>query len=185
MVGHSIGEYVAACLAGVLSLEDALGIVAVRGRLMFGLPAGAMLAVSQPAGSLNLTGNLSLAAINSAQQCVISGPIAEVIAFETELTMHSIACRRLITSHAFHSAMMDPILGAFEERMQQVSYQTPRIPFLSNLSGTWIKPGEATAPGYWTRHLRQTVLFSNCLEELFRKPDRLLIHWLASRAELA
>jgi len=175
MVGHSIGEYVAACLAGVLSLEDALGIVAVRGRLMFGLPAGAMLAVSQPAGSLNLTGNLSLAAINSAQQCVISGPIAEVIAFETELTMHSIACRRLITSHAFHSAMMDPILGAFEERMQQVSYQTPRIPFLSNLSGTWIKPGEATAPGYWTRHLRQTVLFSNCLEELFRKPDRLLI----------
>jgi acyl transferase domain-containing protein len=175
MVGHSIGEYVAACLAGVFSLEDALDIVAVRGRLMYGLPAGAMLAVSQPAGSMNLTDNLSLAAINGAEQCVISGPISEVIAHEAELTKQSIACRRLITSHAFHSAMMDPILGAFEERMQKTNYQTPRIPFLSNLTGTWIKPEEATAPGYWTRHLRHTVLFSNCLEELFRKPDRLLI----------
>ncbi|MGA2048283.1 MAG: SDR family NAD(P)-dependent oxidoreductase [Terracidiphilus sp.] len=175
MVGHSIGEYVAACLAGVFSLEDALSIAAFRGRLMYGLPAGAMLAVSLPATSVDFTGDLSLAAINSPQQCVISGPISKVIAFEAELTEQSIACRRLITSHAFHSAMMDPILGAFEVRMQQTSYQTPSIPFLSNLTGTWIKPEEATSPSYWTSHLRQTVLFSNCLEELSRKPDRFLI----------
>jgi len=175
MVGHSIGEYVAACLAGVFSLPDALCIAAFRGRLIYGLPAGAMLAVSQSAASVSLPANLSLAAINGPEQCVVSGPAPEVAAFEEDIARKSIACRRLVTSHAFHSAMMDPILVAFEELMQQISYQPPRHPFLSNLTGTWIKPEEATDPGYWTRHLRHAVLFSNCLEELFRKPDRILI----------
>ena len=175
MVGHSIGEYVAACLAGVFSLEDALAVVAFRGRLMYGLPSGAMLAISHPAASVNLTGDLSIAAINSPEQCVVSGAFVEIAAFEQELKKQSIACRRLITSHAFHSAMMDPILEAFEERMGTIAYQSPCIPFLSNSTGTWIKPDEATDPAYWARHLRNTVRFSDCVEEIFRRQNGVLI----------
>lgn len=175
MVGHSIGEYVAACLAGVFSLEDALAVVALRGRLMYNLPAGAMLAISLSADSLKLTGNLSIAAINGAEQCVVSGPFDEVAELEQDLTEKSIACRRLITSHAFHSSMMDPVLGVFEERMRTIAYQPPRAAFLSNLSGTWIKPDEAIDPSYWTRHLRHTVRFSDCLAEVLREPNRILI----------
>jgi len=175
MVGHSIGEYVAACIAGVFTLDDALAIAAFRGRLMFGLPTGAMLAVSLPAGDISLSGNLSLAAINSPGQCVVSGPTIEIAALEQDLAMQSVACRRVVASHAFHSAMMDPILGAFEERLRSVGYQSPRIPYLSNVTGTWIKPEEATDPAYWARHLRQTVRFSDCLLELIRKSDSILL----------
>ena len=175
MVGHSIGEYVAACLAGVFTLEDALSIAAFRGRLMYDLPAGAMLAISLPAASLKLTGGLSIAAINGIEQCVISGPISEITALEGDLAKQSVACRRLVTSHAFHSAMLDPILRNFEERMRAIDYRAPHTRFLSNLTGTWIKPEEATDPTYWTRHLRQTVRFSDCLAELFHDPNQILI----------
>lgn len=175
MVGHSIGEYVAACLAGVFSLEDALAIAAFRGRLMYELPSGSMLAVPLDHGDLHLNGTLSLAAINSPGLCVVSGATPEIAALEESLAKQSVSCRRLFTSHAFHSEMMDPILGAFEERLQSVELKPPSIPYLSNVSGTWIKSEEATDPGYWARHLRQTVRFSDCLAELFRKPDQVLI----------
>jgi amino acid adenylation domain-containing protein len=175
MVGHSIGEYVAACLAGVFSLEDALAIAAFRGRLMYDLPSGSMLAVPLAYSDLHLNGALCLAAINTPGLCVVSGPTPEIAALEESLAKQSVSCRRLLTSHAFHSEMMDPILGAFEERLQSVELKPPRIPYLSNVSGTWIKPEEATNPGYWAHHLRQTVRFSDCLAELFREPGRILI----------
>jgi acyl transferase domain-containing protein len=175
MAGHSIGEYVAACIAGVFSLQDGLAIAAFRGRLMSDLPTGAMLAVSLPESAIHLGDSLSLAAINSPSQCVVSGPTHEIATLEQALTNDSVPCRRLITSHAFHSAMMEPILGAFEERLRSVSFQPPRIPYLSNLTGTWIKPEEATDPAYWSRHIRQTVRFSDCLTELLRNPNQILI----------
>jgi acyl transferase domain-containing protein/thioesterase domain-containing protein len=175
MIGHSIGEYVAACLAGVFSLEDALATVAFRGRLMYDLPTGSMLAVPLPAAELPLSGGLSLAAINNPGHSVVSGPTAEIAALEESLQKQSVFCRRLHTSHAFHSPMMDPILDAFEQRLQGMSLHSPRIPYLSNVSGTWIRPEEATDPGYWARHLRHTVRFSDCLAELFRNPNQILI----------
>lgn len=175
MVGHSIGEYVAACLAGVFSLEDALAIAAFRGRLMYELPSGSMLAVPLAHSDLHLNGTLCLAAINDPGLCVVSGPTSEIATLEESLAKQSVSCRRLFTSHAFHSEMMDPILSEFEGRLQSVELKPPRIPYLSNVSGTWIKSEEATDPGYWARHLRQTVRFSDGLAELFRKPDRILI----------
>ena len=168
MAGHSIGEYVAACLAGVFSLEDALAIVAARGRLIYDLPAGAMLAVPLSAAEIELPKNLSLAAINNPAMCVVSGPTDAIAAYEESLAKQSIACRRLFTSHAFHSAMMEPILGAFEQRLHGIKLHAPRIPYLSNVTGTWIKAEEATDPAYWARHIRSTVRFSDNLAELFR-----------------
>ncbi len=175
MVGHSIGEYVAACLAGVLSLEDALAIVAFRGRLIYELPPGSMLAVPLAASELHLNGTLSLAAVNNPQLCVVSGPTSDIEAFEQGMTEHSVPCRRLFTSHAFHSAMMDPILERFESRLSNIAFHPPLIPYLSNVSGTWIKAAEATDPAYWARHIRKTVRFSDDLAELFRKPDQILV----------
>ena len=134
-----------------------------------------MLAVPLAGSDLHLNGVLSLAAVNNPGLCVVSGPTPEIAALEESLAKQSVACRRLFTSHAFHSAMMDPILERFEERLQIVELHPPRIPYLSNVSGTWIKPEEATDPGYWAHHIRQTVRFSDCLAELFREPDRILI----------
>ena len=175
MVGHSIGEYVAACLAGVFSLEDALAIVAIRGRLIYDLPSGSMLAVPLAAGEIQLSGALSLAAVNNPRLCVVSGPTPQIAALEESLAKQSVASRRLFTSHAFHSAMMGPILGAFEKRLRSFAFQPPRIPWLSNVSGTWIKAEEATDPAYWARHIRSTVRFSDCLAELFRKPEQIFL----------
>jgi acyl transferase domain-containing protein/thioesterase domain-containing protein len=175
MVGHSIGEYVAACLAGVFSLQDALAIAAIRGRMMHDLPRGSMLAVSLPPRDLHLTGNLCLAAINGARLCVVSGPTSEIADFEERLSKESISCHRVLTSHAFHSGMMDRILGEFEQRVRSIELNPPRIPYFSNLSGTWIEAEEATDPGYWARHLRQTVRFSDALAELSLDPNRTLI----------
>jgi acyl transferase domain-containing protein/thioesterase domain-containing protein len=179
MAGHSIGEYVAACVAGVFSLEDALAIVAARGRLIYDLPAGSMLAVPLAAADIHindaLSGALSLAAVNNPSMSVVSGPTPAIAAFEESLAKQSIAGRRLFTSHAFHSAMMDPILGAFEERLRGIAFHPPLIPYLSNVTGTWIKPEEATDPAYWARHIRSTVRFSDNLAELFRNPDRVFL----------
>ncbi len=175
MVGHSIGEYVAACLAGVFSLEDALAIVAARGRLIYDLPAGSMLAVPLAADEIKLNGALSLAAVNNPEMCVVSGPTPEIAALEERLAKQSVASRRLFTSHAFHSAMMDPILGEFEKRLKSVAFNPPRIPYLSNVSGSWIKAEEATDPAYWARHIRSTVRFSDNLAELLRKPEQIFV----------
>lgn len=177
LIGHSIGEYVAACLAGVLSLEDALRLVAARGQMMQQLPAGVMLAVSLSEERLLplLDEHLSLAAVNGASRCVVSGPVDAISSLEQKLTREKIAHQRLQTSHAFHSEMVDPILDSFAEQVKQVTLQQPRIPYVSNVTGTWITGAEATDPGYWVRHLRQTVRFTEGLRTLLKEPGRILL----------
>ena len=175
MIGHSIGEYVAACLAGVFSLEDALHLTAVRGRLMGEMPAGSMLAVSAAAKSLKVPKELTIAAINGPEQCVVSGPTEAIQKFALELEKQQTPCRLLHTSHAFHSAMMDPVLESFRTHLIKVPLHPPQIPYLSNLTGTWIAPAEATNPDYWTAHLRNTVRFSDGLAELFSVPTRVFL----------
>ena len=175
MIGHSIGEYVAACLAGVFSFEDGLHLSAIRGRLMEEMPCGSMLAVSAAAATLSIPKELAIAAINGPEQCTLSGPTDAIQEFARDLEKRNIACRLLHTSHAFHSAMMDPMLEAFHDHLAKVTLRAPRIPYLSNVTGTWITAAEATDPFYWTRHLRNTVRFSDGLTELFRDPVRVFL----------
>jgi acyl transferase domain-containing protein/acyl carrier protein len=170
-IGHSLGEYVAACLAGVFSLDDALQLVAARGRLMQQLPAGAMTAVAQSAAQLKpvLGDSLAIAAINAPTLSVVSGPTEEIDRFERSCQERGIACRRLETSHAFHSAAVDRILDQFVELVSRVTLAAPSRPYISNLSGTWITPQQATDPSYWASHLRQTVRFAEGLTTLREK----------------
>jgi phthiocerol/phenolphthiocerol synthesis type-I polyketide synthase E len=168
MVGHSVGEYVAACLAGVLPLEEALALVALRGRLMQSLPRGAMLAVPLSEAELRplleeggSAGALDLAAVNAPSRCVVSGPESAVAALESRLCARGCQGRRLATSHAFHSAMMDPILEPFRDQVARVALRAPQVPFISSVTGTWIRDEEATDPGYWSRQVRATVRFAN------------------------
>lgn len=168
MIGHSVGEYVAAHLAGVFSLEGALTLVAERGRLMQSVPPGAMLALPLGEAALgpSLGPDVDLASINSPSSCVVSGPTEAIDRLERELSGRGVAGRRLHTSHAFHSAMMEPILSSFVERVRQTERHSPRLRFLSNVTGTWIRDEEATDPDYWARHLRQAVRFSEGLGAL-------------------
>jgi acyl transferase domain-containing protein len=176
-IGHSIGEYVAACLAGVFSLEDALALVAMRGRLMQQCPPGAMLSVqlSQQEVYPLLEQELSLAGINSPSLCVVSGSLEAIDRWEQKLKEKDISCRRLHTSHAFHSPMMESIIEPFTQSLRKISLNPPQIPFISNVSGTWITPAEATDPNYWTKHLRQTVCFSEGITELLKQPEPILL----------
>jgi len=168
MIGHSIGEYVAACLAGVFSLRDALGLVAARGSMMQQMPPGAMLMVSLAESELQplLNPRLSLAAVNEPGRCVVAGPVKAVEVLEAELAVQGVACRRLHTSHAFHSAMMEPILEPFAQALARVELRPPAIPFVSNVTGNWITAAEATDPNYWVRHARCTVRFADGLDRL-------------------
>jgi len=177
MIGHSIGEIVAACLAGVFSLPDALKLTAERGRLMGKMPAGSMLAVplSESELPISLNGQLSLAAVNGPGLCVISGPIDEVEAARNQLATEGVECRFLRTSHAFHSEMMEPIVSPFSEMVAQVERKPPRIPLISNVTGQWITAEEAADPAYWGRHLRNTVRFSEGISTLLDEPQRIFL----------
>ena len=173
MAGHSIGEFVAACLAGVISLEDALALVALRGRMMQELPAGGMLSVRLPEAEVRkrLREPLSLAAVNSPSLCVVAGALEPLEQFERELTDAGIACRRLVTSHAFHSAMMDPLIEPLADALSKMRLSPPQIPYVSGVTGTWITADEATDPRYWARHAREPVQFSAAIKELRKNPE--------------
>jgi non-ribosomal peptide synthase protein (TIGR01720 family) len=177
LIGHSIGEYVAACLAGVLTLEEALPLVAARGRLMQELPAGAMLAVPLAEAEIEpfLNQALSLAAVNAPRRCVVAGPLKMVESLQRQLLERGIESRLLDTSHAFHSAMMEPILERFTERLRNIELRPPQIPYVSNVTGAWITAAEATSAPYWARHLRQTVRFADGVGELLKTPDQILL----------
>lgn len=177
MIGHSIGEYVAACLAGVFSLEEALPLVAARGKMMQQLPSGTMLAVALSESQVQplLSQGLSLALINGPERCVISGTTDAIDALEKQLAAQGVESRRLHTSHAFHSAMMEPILESFTELVKKVTLNPAEIPYVSNVTGTWITAEEATDPNYWAKHLRQTVRFSEGLQQLLQDPDQILL----------
>ena len=179
MLGHSVGEYVAACLAGVFTLEDALRLVAERARLVQAQPPGAMLAVRLPEaevlGLLPADG-LEIAAVNAPGLCVVSGSDAAVAAFEELLAVRRVAARRLRTSHAFHSAMVAPAVEPFAALVREVPLCVPTIPFVSNVTGRWITDAQATDPQYWARHLREPVRFADGVGELLRaEPGHVLL----------
>lgn len=186
MIGHSIGEYVAACLAGVFSLPDALALVAIRGRLMQSLDSygqGGMLAVSLSEEKLKkklkekLTSHdaVSVAAMNGPSLSVLSGAVEAIARLEKQLTAEGVACRPLHTSHAFHSEMMDPILDAFKAEVQKIKLSAPQRPYIANVTGTWITDAEATSASYWVQHLRQTVRFGPGLAELVKEAGQILL----------
>lgn len=177
MIGHSIGEYVAATLAGVFALEDALAVVATRGRLMQQMPEGSMRAVRLPQEELTplLTPGVALAAVNAPSLCVVSGAHEHIEAFEQALAEREIDTRKLHTSHAFHSEMMEPALAPFAEALEGVELHPPEIPFISNVTGTWITEEMAMDPGYWVSQLRRPVLFSDGIRELQKVSGRVLI----------
>ena len=177
MVGHSVGELVAACLAGVFTVEDALTLVATRGRLMQGAAPGAMVAIHAAAAEIGslLGPELSLAAINGPSACVASGPFAAIGQLEAALAERRIPHQRLRTSHAFHSSMFETLVAPFVEAVAKTPRKPPKLPYLSNLTGGWITPDMAIDPEYWGRHLRQTVLFARNLEELTSSGRRVLL----------
>jgi thioester reductase-like protein len=184
LIGYSLGEYVAACLAGVLSLEDALALVARRARLIEGLPEGAMLAVPLPEAEVRslLGPDLSIAAVNGPAMTVVAGPSEAVASLEERLAGREVASRRLETRHAFHSGMMEPIRESFAALVREVELNAPEVRWLSNVTGTWITDEEATDPGYWVRHLLQTVRFADGLAELLRDGSRALVEVGPGRA---
>lgn len=171
MIGHSIGEYVAACLAGVFTLPDALRLVQTRGRLMQSLPSGAMIAVRLDETEVDPPAGISVATANGPGTCVLSGPAEDIEAYAESLTAQGTTVTRLRTSHAFHSAMMEPILDEFAEAVAQLRPQPPAARFLSNLTGDWITAEQATDPRYWARHLREAVRFGDCVRTLLAEGD--------------
>jgi len=177
MIGHSVGEFVAAVIAGVMSLADGARLIARRGRLMQSMPPGAMLSVRLGADALceRLPGTLSLAAENSPNASVVSGDGAHVDAFRQQLEADGVACRLLQTSHAFHSAMMDPVLEPFRAEVANVALSAPRIPIISTLTGEPLRDTDAISPDYWTRHLRGTVRFSPALLYALGEQPRVFI----------
>ncbi|WP_461413804.1 type I polyketide synthase [Gemmatimonas sp.] len=177
MIGHSMGEYSAAHLAGVFSLTDVVKLVALRGRLFERVTPGSMLSVPLSAQELTplLPPMVSIAVVNAPELCVASGPNVGIAELERRLLARDVDCRRIRIAVAAHSALLDPILGEFEAFLRTVHYGAPRIPFVSNRSGGWITAAEATDPMYWVRHLRETVNFASGLEVLLDDPDRVLI----------
>jgi acyl transferase domain-containing protein/acyl carrier protein len=177
IVGHSMGEYVAACLAGVLSLEDALRLIATRAKLVDALPQGAMLAVTLAENELLplLPEDLSISLINGPRLCVVAGAVAAVAEFERTLSEKGVICRHVQNAHAFHSKMLDPVVKAFEAEVNKVRLNEPKIPYISNVTGTWITRSEATDPAYWAKHANHTARFSDALHALWQFKDPILL----------
>jgi len=183
LIGYSLGEYVAACLAGVLSFADALRLVARRARMIGQLPAGAMLSVALPEEEARglLKDNkdngdlLSIAAVNGPALTVLSGPPEAIDAVAAVLAERGIATRRLPTTHAFHSRMMEPLRDGLRDLLRGMRLTAPAIPYLSNVTGAWITAAEATDPEFWVRHLVEPVQFGPSIAELLAEPSRVLV----------
>lgn len=174
MIGHSVGEFVAACLAGVFSLDDAIALVAERGRLMQALPAGSMLAVRLAERDVQplLDPTLAIAAVNGPRLCVVAGPTAAIVQLEMLLQQRGDGCRRLHTSHAFHSPMVDPVVAPLAARVATLTLHPPAIPYVSCVTASWITRMQAMSAEYWARHCREPVRFADSLSMLLRSsPD--------------
>ena len=171
--GHSIGEFVAAHLAGIFNLEEALHLIALRGQLVSELPDGSMLSVRLSENKLIelLPAALSIAAINSNVLCVVAGENEKIKEFSKSLDALEVANKLLFTSHAFHSTMMDPILGTFEAEVKKIQLNKPNVPIVSTVTGTWLKDEEAINPKYWSNHLRNTVRFASSADTLLKLDD--------------
>ncbi|MFT5822329.1 MAG: amino acid adenylation domain-containing protein/FkbM family methyltransferase [Crocinitomix sp.] len=177
MIGHSIGEYAAACFSEVLTLDAALKLVIKRGELMQSLPKGHMLAVSlSPANIANyLSDSVDLAVVNTPESCVLSGEVEAIENLVNILEKDGIASRVLHTSHAFHSRMMDPILNAFTEIAAEVEIKNPKIPYISNVTGKVITASDLERKSYWSDHIRNEVKFSEGINEILAEDDMILI----------
>lgn len=175
--GHSIGEFVGAYFAGVFSLADALKLVALRGKMVSELPRGSMLSVRTTSEQLKaiLPGSLSIAAINSNNLCVVAGKDEDIAAFVKLLDDKAVSNKKLYTSHAFHSAMMDPVVEQFYEVVSAVKLNRPYKGIVSTVTGEWLTDAEATDPHYWANHLRATVLFANAAETILKLGNPLFL----------
>ena len=173
MIGHSLGEYAAACAAGVIGFEDVVALVCERGRLMDELPGGVMLAVSlsEAEAGKYLSDKISLAAVNAGHSCVLSGAESAISRVEELLGQSGTASRRLHSSHAFHSPMMEPMLPAFDRFVRGISLRSPKIPYISNLTGNWITKQSCTRPEYWTAQIRGTVRFLDGVNKIVEQPE--------------
>lgn len=180
MAGHSIGEYPAATLAGVFDLDTAVRVVSMRARLMHAAPRGVMVAVtlSPEAIAEHLTADVDLATINDPGSCVLAGSEEAIRTFQTELAAKGIkgaVARRVRTSHAFHSRLMDPVVAEFTAFLSRMTLREPQIPLLSNVTGTTMSAAEATNPATWARQIRATVRFADELGVLLEDPNRVLV----------
>lgn len=173
LIGHSIGEFAAATFAGVFELRDALLLIAKRGRLMSDLPGGVMVSVRASEGEIQpfLGGAFDLAAINGAKSLVLSGPHAGSEELEAALDQAGLVTRRLHTSHAFHSRLMDPIVEDFEKAVRSIELSPPRRDIISTVTGSPLSDGEATDPHYWAAHLREPVRFYDTIATLWKDPS--------------
>ena len=174
LVGHSLGEYLCACISGVMSLEDSLKLMYFRGNLMQKMQEGMMLSIILPQEEVmeHIKGNsqLSLALVNAPKLSVVAGPPKDIAKLEETLKSKSIRCNRLPTTKAFHSSLVDPILEEYGQYIRKIKLNKPIIPYLSNLTGTWIKDTEAIDPEYYIKHMRNTVKFADNVNELFNQP---------------
>ncbi|MBL9136526.1 MAG: acyltransferase domain-containing protein [Verrucomicrobiales bacterium] len=172
LLGHSLGEYVAATVAGVFELREALDLVVRRGQLMQEQPEGAMLIVwkSESAVRALLSERLTIAAINAPELCVVSGPAGDIESLEHRLLADGTTNRRLQVTLAAHSWMMEGAMKPLAEAVAATRRQAPSIPYISNVTGTWISDAEATDPEYYARHLREAVRFEEGLRALLSKP---------------
>jgi phthiocerol/phenolphthiocerol synthesis type-I polyketide synthase E len=177
MAGHSIGEYVAGTIAGVFDIDTAIRVVSMRARLMHAAPRGVMVAValSPDAVAEHLTGDVDVAAINEPGGCVVAGSEESIRQFSDRLTEKGIVARRVRTSHAFHSRLMDSMIPEFTGFLSRQTLREPQIPLLSNVTGTWLAASEATNPATWARQVRSTVRFSDEVDVLLADPHRILI----------
>ncbi|GCE31287.1 hypothetical protein KDA_67710 [Dictyobacter alpinus] len=177
MLGYSLGEYVAACLAGVFTLEDGLKLVVERARLIEASENGTMVAVmlSEEKVKAYLTHDINLAIINAPDTCVLAGPTSAMETLITHLEEAEIAHQRVETTHAFHSEMLKPLAAQLTELVHSIHLHAPQIPYISNVSGTWITAEQATDPAYWAQHMCQTVRFSEGVGQLLRETEQLFL----------
>jgi len=177
MLGHSLGEYTAACVAGVMTVEEGLKLVAERGRLMQRGRPGAMLAVMLGAEEVGemLGKGLSVAAVNAPGLCTVSGEVEPVEELKERLQEGGVNCQRLRTSHAFHSEMVEDAGREFLEQVRKLRLRAPCIPFISNVTGKWIREEEARDAEYWVRQMREPVQFAGGMEELLREEGRVML----------
>ncbi|GGW26489.1 hypothetical protein GCM10011452_13400 [Gemmobacter lanyuensis] len=184
LIGHSMGENTAACLAGVMSFEDCIGLVHLRGQLFDTVPPGGMLSVPMEEAELRplLTGDLDMASVNAPGLCVISGPDAALADLAARLAAAGVETQRIAIDIAAHSRMLDPILSRFEAYLRSIPLQAPRLPVISNRTGLPLTAEQATSPEYWVQHLRNTVLFQPGMAHLMSTPGRVYMEMGPGRA---
>lgn len=177
VIGHSMGENTAACIAGVFSFEDALGLLLLRGQLMDDTPTGGMMSVPMPAKDLLplLGSDLDLAAANSPQLSVMSGAVAPLEALAAELAAQGIDTQRVKVNVAAHSRLLDGILPRFRQYLQSIRLHEPKLKIVSNHTGKWLEPARARDPEYWVQHLRNSILFADCIDTLLESDNHVFL----------